>query len=368
MGKKKKIDQVSRGELNPSQEPETTDSTLQEKKDSWPLGGATGELDPREIQPFTGIPDYLEPTRSPNPIVVKSKGVCQCIDGWELVNKALADGRSTLLCYIFQASSDSPTEIALRKVAIRVLPQGGKSSYAETMRNVSIAFKMLASSQENPIVYSHGGARRGSNFTSNREENIRLVLAERLEKSPTTISKYLNHAEYLSDEAISALVQAGADKEFFEDTQIVKRKLLTNLKSSGITEDEISAQVSEAMLRMHQNEAEIENYKKTLFYAPEEDKPTEQTAKTPPLATEPERPVTFKHWGGAEKSLPEQPVDGDDLRREITAIAQRMMSQSQDRNMPLPSLKESIMADIGELLSLLQKIGEAEDSPGKEGE
>jgi hypothetical protein len=368
MGKKKKKNQASRGDLNPFQEPEATDSTPQEKKDGWPLGGATEELDPREIQQFTEVPDYLEPTRSANPIVVKSYGGCYCIDGWELVAKAQAEGKTALFCYVFQTSSNSPTEIALRKVAIRVLPQGGRASYAETVRNVSIAFKMLASSKENPGIYSHGGARRGSDFASNREENIRLVLAQRLEKSPNTISKYLNHAEYLTDEAISALVQARADKEFFEDTQIVKRKLLTNLKSSGTTEDEISTQVSEAMLRMHQDRAEIENYKNTLFYAPEEDKPTEQTPKTPPLATEPERPVTFKHWGGAEESLPEQSVDGDDLRREITAIAQRMISQSQDRNMPLPALKESIMADIGKILSLLQKIGEAEDSPGKEGE
>jgi hypothetical protein len=120
------------------------------------------------------------------------------------------------------------------------------------------------------------------------------------------------------------------------------------------------------MLRMHQDRAEIENYKKTLFYAPEEDKPTEQTPKTTPLATEPERPVTFKHWGGAEESLPEQSVEGDDLRREITAIAQRMISQSEDRNMPLPALKESIMAHIGELLSLLQRIAEAKDFPERE--
>jgi hypothetical protein len=243
MGKRKNKDQASGGELNPAQEPAATDSTLQGEKELWPLGGATEELDPRGIQPFTGIPDYLEPTRSPNPIVVKSHGICHCIDGWELVSKALAEGKTALLCYVFQASSDSPTEIALRKVAIRVLPQGGKSSYAETMRNVSIASKMLASSQENPVIYSHGGARKGSNFTSNREENIRLVLSERLEKSVTTISKYLNHAEYLTDEAISALVHGGADKGFFEDAQVVKRKILVNLKSSGATEQEVSAQV-----------------------------------------------------------------------------------------------------------------------------
>jgi hypothetical protein len=337
-------------------------------KDFRAMSETIEDLDPYVIQPIAIIPDYLEPTSSLNPIVVKAPAGCYCIEGWQMIQEAIGSGRSPITSHVFHVQEISENELAIRKAAMRMLPQGGKASYAEIMRNARILFNLLASSMENPIIYSHGGVRKGAAFPENREENIRLVLAERLGKSVTTISKYLNHAEYLTDEAISALVQAGEDKEFFEDTQIVKRKLLTNLKSSGTTEDEISTQVSEAMLRMHQNEAEIETYKKTLFYAPEEDKPAGQSPGTTTLATEPERPITFKHWGGAEESLPEQSVEGDDLRREITAIAQRMISSSEDPNMSLASLKESIMAHIGELLSLLQKIGEAEDSPRKEGE
>jgi hypothetical protein len=367
MGKKKKKNQVSRGGLNPSQESAATDLALQGEKELWPLGGATEELDPREIQPFTGIPDYLEPTRSPNPIVVKSQGACHCIDGWELVANALADGRTTLLCYGFQASSDSPTEIALRKVAIRVLPQGGKASYAETVRNVSIAFKMLASSKENPVIYSHGGARRGSDFASNREENIRLVLAQRLEKSPDTISKYLNHAEYLTDEAISALVQAGADKEFFEKTQVVKRKILVNLKSSESTEEQISAQVSEAMLRMNQDHNEIEKLKKELFYAPEGDNPAAQAPKTNPVSDSKERTLSLNPWAGAKESAPEPSLSEDDVRNQGIAITERMIARFQDRNLALPALRDRITEDIKDLLSLLYKVGKIENPPEEGG-
>jgi hypothetical protein len=365
MGKNKKKNQASRGGLNPAQESAATDLALQGEKELWPLGGATEELDPREIQPFTGIPDYLEPTRSPNPIVVKSQGACLCIDGWELVNKALADGRTTLLCYAFQASSNSPTEIALRKVAIRVLPQGGKSSYAETMRNVSIAFKMLASSKESPVIYSHGGARRGSNFTSNREENIRLVLAERLEKSPTTISKYLNYAEYLTDEAILALVQGEACRDFFEQAQVVKRKIFTNLKSSGATEEEIFVQISEAMLRMHQDRAEIENYKKTLFHGPEEDKPAGQSPETNSVGDAKEKTLSLNPWAGAKDSASEPSLSEDDIRNQGAAITTRMTGRFQDRNIALPDLSYRITEDIKDLLSLLHKVRETE-SPREE--
>lgn len=324
-------------------------------------------MDLHEIQPIPIIPDYVEPTSSLNPIVIKGPAGCHCIEGWPLIQEALKAEARVIRCLVYTLTDISDEELAIRKVAIRVVPQGGNASYAEIVRNVRILFQLLCATAENPIIYSHGGARRGAVFSNNRGDNVRAVLAERLKKSITTINKYLNHGENLTDEAISALVQARADKEFFEKAQIVKRKILTNLISSKAPEEEIFTQVSEAMLRMHRDPNEIENLRNGLFYAPEEEQSSGETPENDSLEKVSDKVASFKHWGGAEESSPEASLNERDIRKEITAIAKKMISQSEDPNMPLPALKESITADIGDLLSLLQKIGEAENPPRQEG-
>ena len=168
----------------------------------------------RQFQPFGIIPDYVEPTRILDPIVVMAPSGCFCVEGWELVQKALDDQRETIRCHVAHVREISEKELAIRKVAVRTVPEGGKASYAETIRNVSILCIMLSASTDNPIIYSHGGARRGNNFSNNLEENIRVLLAERLLKSVTTISKYLNHAEYINVATMNTLVELRTEKEF----------------------------------------------------------------------------------------------------------------------------------------------------------
>ena len=157
------------------------------------------ELDIENIQPFKQIPDYTCHTISPVPIVVISPTSCSCIDGWDLIQGAKSAGCSTIACYAYYIPKHCETEIAIQKVAVRTMPQGGTCSYAELVRNARILFYMLMAAAENPVVFSHGGARKGVNYIDNREENIRELLAERLGKSKTTINKYLSHGEYLID-------------------------------------------------------------------------------------------------------------------------------------------------------------------------
>ena len=208
------------------------------------------ELDIQEIQPFQYIPDYTAPTISPLPIVVISPKLCSCIDGWDLIQNSKSADNSKIACYAFYIPEHCETEIAIQKVAIRTMPQGGICSYAERVRNARILFYMLMASTDNPIVFSHGGARRGVNYTENKENNVGTLLANRLGKSVTTINKYLNHSEFLNAEVIEALINAGAGKKIFEAAQPYKRKVLSNLKSAQKSEAEISAAVSETMLSL----------------------------------------------------------------------------------------------------------------------
>jgi hypothetical protein len=177
-------DQSSPGVLNDSQSGQFVTT-----------GEEIAELPIASIRPCRNIPDYKNLTESTLPIVVQSPDACQCIDGWNLIEQAQAEGISTVRCHVFKIDRHSETELAIRKVAIRTKPLGGTCLYAELVRNSCRLFTILCESADDPVVFSHGGNRRSTDFTGKRENNIRSVLSERLGKSQTTINKYLQHGE-----------------------------------------------------------------------------------------------------------------------------------------------------------------------------
>jgi len=154
------------------------------------------------IESFNGIPDYLSTTINEYPTVLRSSDRFICLDGQDLIDEARVNGHGSIRCLIEVADNCPDEEIAIRKAATRMLPQNGKCSYLETVRNVKALYKMMMETTENLVNFHHGGRRTGGEFINNKEENVRLILATRLGKSPKTISKYLNHSENLNDAAI----------------------------------------------------------------------------------------------------------------------------------------------------------------------
>ena len=206
------------------------------------------ELPIESIQPCRNIPDYRDLTESPLPIVIQSPDACHCIDGWNLVERAQSEGSSTIRCLVFSIERHSENELAIRKVAIRTKPVGGTCSYAELVRNICRLFIILYESADDPVVYSHGGNRRSADFAGKRENNIRSVLSERLGKSQTTINKYLQHGEHVSDDVFNRLIDANAPKGFFEATQKEKQRYASELESRQSASDEIIRHVSAKLL------------------------------------------------------------------------------------------------------------------------
>jgi hypothetical protein len=184
------------------------------------------------IQHSLIIPDFIDPTRSPYPIVVKSPSSIQCIDGWELIEQAKHRGETALTCEIIHIQRDLEIEFALWKASVRIMPIGGTCIYPEKMGNACRLLTMLRESlEENLMVFSHGGARRGDSYTNSPTNNARLVLADRLGKSVTTINKYLQHGKYLSEETLQTLISAGVKKGFFEAIQKDKQRLIYDLNA-----------------------------------------------------------------------------------------------------------------------------------------
>jgi hypothetical protein len=206
------------------------------------------ELPIESIQPYLLIPDYREPTESTLPIVVHSPQACYCIDGWNFIEQAKSAGQPAIRCYVFHIQEHSDTELAIRKVAIRTKPQGGTGSFAELVRNTKIVVKYLMDEMENPIVFSHGGARQGANFTNIKEDDLRRVLSQRFGKERSTINAYVNFGRHLSDDVLETLVVSKTSKAFFEEGRVNKRTLINHLESDGLAQGDITAEVSSKML------------------------------------------------------------------------------------------------------------------------
>lgn len=203
------------------------------------------ELTIDSIQPCPIIPDFKTPTLSTQPIVVLTPEAFFCIDGWQHIEQAQADGQSTIRCHIYRIAHHSIIELAIRKTAIRVMPQGGNCSYAESVRNTHRLYQaLIRRTSEDPVLFVHGGDRRSVAFTDSKEKNIVNVLASRLGKSPTTISKYLQHGKGLNDAAMEELVNAGAPKLFFEAFQVQKKIVTTTLETKREGEATIVAAIS----------------------------------------------------------------------------------------------------------------------------
>jgi len=351
--------QDSQGGLKDSQNVQTASSQ-----------SVIAELDVDKIDSFQQIPDYTSQTIAPVPIVVISPTSCSCIDGWDLIRGAKSAGCSTIACYAFYIPKHCEIEIAIRKVAIRTMPQAGTCSYAELVRNAGILFKMLIASAENPILFSHGGSRRGVDYTENQENNIRKLLANRLGKSVTTISKYLNHGEFLNAEAIDALVNVGIDKGFFEEAQPYKRKIIDDLKSTKKTEIEITTSVSEAMLVLLK--AYLGNKSQSISVNYDDrsaNHPAQNGDSSPPAATsrdlesrsssKPQK--IFRHWTGSDHQDEDHQPTENDVRREIKSVGSELIEMSDSVDLTSQQIAEIVSSQIVRLAKLVQHLKGLED-------
>ncbi len=130
-------------------------------------------LELTSIAHFSDIPDFIEPTRSPYPIIVQSPSSIKCIDGWDLIEQVKHRGETSIICEIIHIQRDSEIEVAIWKASVRTMPIGGRCIYPEEVRNTCRLFMMLYESADNPVVFSHGGARGGDSYPNCPENNIR---------------------------------------------------------------------------------------------------------------------------------------------------------------------------------------------------
>ena len=284
------------------------------------------EIDPVTIQPFNLIPDFKIPTISTFPIVVKNEDRITCVDGWEAIQAAIKEKRDTITCHSIRVEEFSQIDVAIRKVSIRTMPPGGRCSYAEIVRNVSILFKMLLESLENPIVYSHGGVRKGPDFIKNKKDGVLAMLAERLGKDIGTINKYLNYGRYLNPEILNLLVENQEKKAFFETAQISKKIFVKYLEEEDISDEEITERVSIKMGEMLTEFQKSGNIQKAF-----EPEGGEQCEDAETLNSPPAKPGSqiFDHWTGNPENSDDD-ITMDEFNQNLISMGQKLLQLAED--------------------------------------
>jgi hypothetical protein len=181
-------------------------------------------------------------------------------------------------------------------------------------------------------------------------------LAERLGKSVTTINKYLNHGEYLSEGTMSEILTSGKEKKFFEEAQRNKRILIRNMKSDEKSDQEITIEISKQMLSWleeYQSTGEV----KTDFGVEEEsDSPDVENVSEHDRDDGAKTQIEFNPWQGNSE---EENVDGptfEGVRDEYKAICETAIKDTEDQELSLIKLKSSAEISIQKLAKVLQNI------------
>lgn len=224
----------------------------------------TREIDISEFQPCEDIPDYKKTTSAEWPIAVQTPEGFFLLDGAEIIEQARLAGEQTIICEIDEKENHSIQDIAISKTAVREKTRGGEAAYMETARNIELLIPMFMSSMESPVIYAHGGNREGNEFTDNREDDVILLIAQRLGKDKKVINLYRNHIEFLAPGAIQFFIDEEVGKDFFVKAQSKKRNLINELKEKRASKRDKVRKVSKLMLDLYKEYVQKKEAKKKV--------------------------------------------------------------------------------------------------------
>jgi len=326
------------------------------------IGWTTEALPPEKIQPFTGIPYYYLPTEADRPHVTETPRGYYCLDGWDLVTNARANGAATILVDVDHMETHSDEELSMRKMVVRMNTRGDQL-YAEIMRNTrDVIYKLLSSKEESLKVFTHGGRRDKIALNGNRENDAVGILAFRMRKHRDTITAALNHVKYLSNDAIQFLIEQKAKKKFFEDIQSKKKNLDTKLTSQEKTGLEKTEEISKFIL---------EAFVKSI--APKQPVVTPSATPVPVSETLPDDDVDEFNEDDSEDDQDDDPSEEDDNPSEgaatsneepltVETIKDRVMTVTKQvmedfsKDISLSEMRSCLEKELSVIMSILSRI------------
>lgn len=368
---KKKKDEVEEAAVNKLTQP-TNDGNITDV-DSKLLGvlnitnRSIQTIPIKDIILYAVIPDFIIPTSAERPIIVKTPSGNFCIEGSNLINAALAEGESEIVCEVDEMETHSDAEILLRKAGMRSLTRGGAYVYAEMMRNSKNLMQYLMNCSGDLRVHGHGGKRFGEGFTDNKEDDARHILSLRLGKDRDTINSYLNHSMYLTDEALQTLIEKRAPKEFFVKVQAKKRIEIKNeLGSDNPSILCLIKVISELILvEFDKFIAEKKDNKKTSIVAAEAPNEALKVVDSEPTNDENDDDDEQEDPTVGDTTLPSQseatpvntgaPITVETIKLQIVEVSRRIVDEV-SKQISLADIKKHLSEELLTITKILAQI------------
>jgi len=149
-------------------------------------------------------------------------------------------------------------------------------TYPDIIRELRKAYAQLPKARAVQAT-AHNGSRPNREKI---EEAVREELSTATGQSITAIDRCLCHGEYLTEDCLSKLEQRGAGEDFFIEAQHLKSILIKNALVKGLAQEEITREISAAILEMYREYQETRRVNATRWL-----KDRIETSETVPTRT-----------------------------------------------------------------------------------
>ena len=209
--------------------------------------------------------------------------------------------------------------------------------YAQILSDVRSEYNILTSEKDNPALCPMGDDEVRSPF-KNRDEKIRDIIAKQIVRSGKTVDDYLNHSEYVTKDTLNILAALKAEENFFVVAQRIKRRLILNLQHDGKFNQEITDQVSKALLKMYEEYSRTQKISKNRYIKDVDgnmrNKPSQQHAGP--------KKMRLKFWTGLTKLPDETAVSLNDIIVTLRNIEEELKDPANKKNNKVKKLTDDI--------------------------
>ena len=222
------------------------------------------------------------------------------------------------------------------------LPLGGYPSYAEKIRDIKTDYDRLLRKRPD------------------RDEEIRVAIANRIDRRVGFVDFCLSHSEFLTAHCLSKLVDKKAEYDFFIEAQKVKRQLLKSPIQKGLSQEEIARRISKAVLAMrteYRQTGKIDgkNYKKI----DNDDWDINSLIKPKMKQKKP-----LKYWTPAKETPQKRSIRLSDITDQLEAARRKISSLMNPPESELTLFAEEMKNTIHALCRLFCQISQEKPQKG----
>ena len=227
--------------------------------------------------------------------------------------------------------------------SLEKLPSGGWTSYAEIIRDIRLVYDRIH--QERP----------------DRDEEIRDSIAERKKKTVGFIDICLSNSEYLTERCLDKLVDKNEEHDFFAESQKTKRQIQKLFIEQGLSTEDITERISEAILLMRTQFRQTGKINKKEYTKMAKNENWDIKSLQKP-SIKPRRPL--KYWTPPKETAEQRPIRLSDISDQLEVAARKISSLGKKSNIGSADFEQELRKSIQSLCKQFLSISQENSQEG----